>query len=380
MYLKMIKLLKTGVRITRMLTDVLNIEGCNFFCSVRRISTFKNIHKTDQIKQDLKNINERELQIRHLFVRCCVDFWDDYRIGVIFDTAYVDSHADSAFNPEIPVIVFLHNTPGSSADLLPLLQPLSNLGYRVIAPDFPGCGLTKGIGPYDDNTFRGHTDERANFLDNFLSTLGIERIDMLVGCGSGCNTAVSYTSNILQTLKNIKSLALINPAGHRNSSPEDFKSIEEFAYLWDQKPFTKLPLYLALVVATYTRLKFLQQFPLKHRKHLMIHVSGFQYEVVTSDSTAIGYTSLPRLLIYSKGDRLFVNDEIMQEYTDILGIPKSNICECSSDGKITSPQTNNSALKGVIFDEKPDSLLLKCKGQLLLLLLDLLKTVIKKKL
>jgi pimeloyl-ACP methyl ester carboxylesterase len=59
-------------------------------------------------------------------------------MGVVFDTAYLDSHPAVGFNPDMPVLVALHDSPGSSTDLVPLLQPFVNLGYRVIAPDFPG--------------------------------------------------------------------------------------------------------------------------------------------------------------------------------------------------------------------------------------------------
>ena len=63
-------------------------------------------------------------------------------------------------------------------------------------------------------------------------------------------------------------------------SPSDYNSIEEFAALWDDKPFIRIPLRLTLEHAAFTRLKFLRQYQFRDRVKAMLHFSGFQYDVV----------------------------------------------------------------------------------------------------
>ena len=60
---------------------------------------------------------------------------------------------------------------------------------------------------------------------------------------------------------------------------------------------------------------------------------------VASDSVEIGFTNIPRLLVYSKNS-IFYDEELMEEYADNLGIPSSNFCHYGSDGKLTPPETS----------------------------------------
>lgn len=122
--------------------DVKSIHKiCGCTCSknlhlVRNATSNTNLQNNTPNTVDRKNV--RELVLRFIYVKSCVDYWVEYPTGVIFDSAYLDSHPAVGFNPDTPVLVALHDSPGSSKDLVPLLQPFANLGYRVIVPDFPG--------------------------------------------------------------------------------------------------------------------------------------------------------------------------------------------------------------------------------------------------
>lgn len=122
--------------------DVKSIHKiCGCTCSknlhlVRNATSNTNLQNNTPNTVDRKNV--RELVLRFIYVKSCVDYWVEYPTGVIFDSAYLDSHPAVGFNPNTPVLVALHDSPGSSKDLVPLLQPFANLGYRVIVPDFPG--------------------------------------------------------------------------------------------------------------------------------------------------------------------------------------------------------------------------------------------------
>jgi pimeloyl-ACP methyl ester carboxylesterase len=70
---------------------------------------------------------------------------------------------------DAPVILLPHGYPCSSYEFRNFMPPLADR-WRLIAPDFPGCGYSDT--PEDfDYSFDGH----AAFLENFTATLGVER-------------------------------------------------------------------------------------------------------------------------------------------------------------------------------------------------------------
>lgn len=80
----------------------------------------------------------KSLLHRYIFVKTLHNFYEDVPGGIILDTAYADSRPGDDFDPAVPVIVGLHDTPGSHQDLIPLLSTFAKLGCRTIAPTFPG--------------------------------------------------------------------------------------------------------------------------------------------------------------------------------------------------------------------------------------------------
>ncbi|XP_071182164.1 uncharacterized protein [Mytilus edulis] len=318
-----------------------------------------------------------ELNLRYVFVRTCVDFWTDIPVGVMFDTAYLDTHPGISLKPDTPVIVALHDTPGSLYDMIPILQPFCNLGYRVVAPNFPDKIHTRGMNRYDDTTFSGKTDERVTFIHDFLQTIGIERIDMLIGQGSGCNTVISYTANLLNKHA-VRSIALLSPIGHKpGKALKEYPAVLEFDMLWNKSTLFKYPLRASLEISAFHKFPVLRTYRQSDRLKVMLHFAGFQYEWLNSDSFGIGSSSIPRLMTYNLNNKL-VDKDLMEEYTDLLGIPETNVCHCETVEQVKSPENNNTALKCVAFEDK-DYTLNKYSGQLTLLLQDLLKNVIKKK-
>jgi len=70
---------------------------------------------------------------------------------------------------DAPVLLLPHGYPASSYAYRRLLPRLSD-HYRVIAPDFPGCGYSATPDDFD-YTFDGY----AAFLARFVAALGVER-------------------------------------------------------------------------------------------------------------------------------------------------------------------------------------------------------------
>lgn len=113
-----------------------------FYQNTRFNSTFNAEKKCEDLSRiDVQRVvpkQIKDLHERYLFVRTCVEFWEDLPAGVAFDTAYLDTHPDAVTSQDVPVVVALHDSPGTANDLIPILQPFCNIGYRVIAVNFPG--------------------------------------------------------------------------------------------------------------------------------------------------------------------------------------------------------------------------------------------------
>src|SRR5919199_2150088 len=69
-----------------------------------------------------------------------------------------------------PVILFLHGFPSSSHMYRDILQDLS-ASYHVIAPDYPGFGLSSRPSPA---TFEYTFDNVAAVMEQFIDKLGLQ--------------------------------------------------------------------------------------------------------------------------------------------------------------------------------------------------------------
>lgn len=76
-----------------------------------------------------------------------------------------------------PVIVLLHGYPSTAKMYAPLI-PLLATRYRIIAPDYPGFGLSDAPEP-DRYTYS--FDNIARTLDSFLSEIGVGQCALYAG-------------------------------------------------------------------------------------------------------------------------------------------------------------------------------------------------------
>jgi pimeloyl-ACP methyl ester carboxylesterase len=85
------------------------------------------------------------------------------------DVFYREAGADDA-----PVLVLPHGYPCSSYEFRNYMPALADR-WRLVAPDFPGCGYSSTPGTSAPDYFRYDFDGYAAFLDRFLARLGIGR-------------------------------------------------------------------------------------------------------------------------------------------------------------------------------------------------------------
>lgn len=63
------------------------------------------------------------------------------------------------------------------------------------------------------------------------------------------------------------------------------------------------------------------------------------YFQLNSDSFGIGSSSIPRLMTYNLNNKL-VDKDLMEEYTDLLGIPETNVCHIGTGEQVKSPENS----------------------------------------
>jgi pimeloyl-ACP methyl ester carboxylesterase len=78
--------------------------------------------------------------------------------------------------PDAPVLLLLHGFPASSHMFRHLMEPLADK-YRVIAPDYPGFGLSSCPSPQE---FEYTFDHLADVLERFVDALGLARYSLYV--------------------------------------------------------------------------------------------------------------------------------------------------------------------------------------------------------
>lgn len=99
------------------------------------------------------------------------------------DLPWGQVHVRSAGDPGDRSVVFLHQSPLSSAIYEPVLEPLAARGFHAVALDTPGFGMS-------DSTDRPWSiEDYASGFWQAVDRLGIERLD-IVGQHTGATVAV----------------------------------------------------------------------------------------------------------------------------------------------------------------------------------------------
>ncbi|XP_015784634.1 uncharacterized protein LOC107362135 isoform X2 [Tetranychus urticae] len=129
--------------------------------------------------------------------------------GLSFNVEYVDTK-EYVNNDKAPVLLTLHGAPGSHEAFHPLINHLAPKGVRVIAPNWPEYAAIDW-----SKYFRHSTEEKTNFLHDFLRAIDVDRLDTVVSHSSGIYPSLSLYSDKKFP---IKSIVLISPGAHRRTA------------------------------------------------------------------------------------------------------------------------------------------------------------------
>lgn len=117
------------------------------------------------------------------------------------DLPWGQVHLRSAGDPADPTLLMLHQSPLSSATFEPALQPLANLGLRVIAIDTPGFGLSDPTPEaWSIRQYAGAVWQVADALDlDTLTVLG-QHTGATIACEAAIQRPGAVNGLVLQGL------------------------------------------------------------------------------------------------------------------------------------------------------------------------------------
>ncbi|XP_050409989.1 uncharacterized protein LOC126824705 [Patella vulgata] len=309
-----------------------------FKCFLLR-TTFRNYSTKDRSKIDSENDVDNP-KLNYIFVQSSKDRWEDVPNGIMIDLAYTDSCPEEKYiaknKGKIPIILALHDSPGSHYDLLPLLKPFMKTGCRVIAPNFPGFGITGAVDKGADNIFSHTTDEKAELVMGLLDNLDINSIDLLIASGAGTYPALRLSTEVDI---NVKSLAFINPWPHSifRGIADVLNQSHTVTSLWD-RPFYHV-IARIFVWLTKNRLNVKVRSVNEAIKYLYT-VHGISFNEIGGLLVTLRQKNIPRTIFYAENSS-FVEPEILKAYLDLLGIDIEDRIEIDSTGKIINKGSNN---------------------------------------
>lgn len=267
---------------------------------------------------DIVNAQKTLLWLRYIYVQTSIERWADIPGGVFLDAAYLDSAPGDKYNPAVPVVVGLHSTPGSFYDLQPVLETFVKSGCRVVAPSFPGHGYTEGLQSQYNDVFTHSTDEKSEFVRDFLLNLGIEKVDLLIAHGAAGYTALRLTGGP-DTTKMFKSSALISPWPLQPFSAMKRRNLLQLLYdMWD------IPLYRPMAKPLSWFFPTAVKGGATERITTVYTLKNINFSEVGGMAVALSAANFPCAVFFAEDDN-YVEPALIYQLADLLGIRNENI-------------------------------------------------------
>lgn len=312
--------------------------------------TVEYTNKARELQRQNSNVDtldiDRLIENKYIVMKCCMGMWEDFPQGTMFDVGFIDTHSDQAYNPSIPVVLLLHDVFGNHTDFVPIIKLLAKLGYRVIAPSFPGNEYTRGTCLYDDYVFTHGTDEQVSFIDGLLHALKVERIDMVIGHGSGAHPATVFGA--YSKIDTVRSIGLICPSPHRKTRKYNISETQKIAVnMWDN---TRLRFF---VHPYLWRMKYKwdmpKNFSTKRIMSVLQTLDGLHFHQFIGHIMAVKSKQKPICLVYSGQDEM-VETEIAEEFANVIGYDKSSFYVIDEHNKVKTKGDTEGFPKGLYLE------------------------------
>lgn len=310
-----------------------------FVNKVINIAKCRQPFKTPSLKCLFSTTNAFEVtwNLEEISLTCNEGYWEEYPEGFELNLKYIDTHPDNSKHKG--TILGLHGTPGTHKDLLSVLQPLADDGYRVVIPVMPGLGITKSIFSGDEILFTHSTEEKAALIGSLLNDLGILKLDFAIGhCTGGCLLTL-----LLSRTGFCKSAIYLCPfpVWKPPRAYQPVKYVERLVRLHDKNVIFR-------PTARYLMNRFCKdrgiRVPDKYVFHVMKTALEIGYALLPGLTTVIKRNpELPISLIYASND-IMIEESLSLEYAEMLGINSQAVYN-ESDEKLSRNEDFKRAIR-----------------------------------
>ena len=253
---------------------------------------------------------------------------------------------------DFPVSSMLYpHVPGSHRDLLPVLAPFAERGYRVLLPNFPGYGLTRCSTDYACYTHS--TREQAHFLHQFLRHLSVGQLHLVAGHSAGCCPLWKLCA---AEDPNVRAVLMVAPM-HGHVAPRGMEPhwmVNTFGRLYYAGPVGKWlvkKLYKMLIRAAQGDQN--EQAP-DEAVEAVIQIglnAGFG-DYLKDYAKAMAEKKVPMLYVFADRDPLMW-EQVTREFAGWLGIRDEDIDVYSAGGELVRERGGgNNTGRGLMFRSK----------------------------
>ncbi|GFT54446.1 uncharacterized protein NPIL_533951 [Nephila pilipes] len=260
-----------------------------------------------------------------------------------FKVTYIDNYknCDIKSKSSIPVIVGIHGAPGSYNDFYGLASYLQDKA-RIIVPNLPDFSF------YKPGVFRFSTEEKAQFLKDFLAEISVSRIDALVLHSSGIYPALRLCFDDSLT---IKSLIMLNVATHNF----DMKCTRHIKQMRKIVVACENPLLLKILQPLAPYLLKIAKIPIRIENVMdtLLSATTMVYADIPQAKESFIHLSLkgtPILYAFSNDDKV-IGKKASYDLTNLLGASNDDIYIYDKDGILIHKGRECSALKVMSFEE-----------------------------
>jgi len=329
----------------------------------KKKSEANSIYRKNKEKKAGKSDLKHRAKVMRSWPRVTIDLHAlkdaDYPLGLKFSVTYHDTHAYERHTG--PVVLILHGLQLPAVNFSPLIEPLVDKGFRVIAPIFPLCG--HNIFKANPNLvttakemflFSHSTIEKGIFIHDFARTvLGGDRmlVDVLVA-----ENIASYPAVWLSATNFAKGVVFLDAFPAKPlpiMKPHSLFSL--MSYFWESSAthpqrILSLPFMASLMLRS--------RFGSTSFKEASVHarnVAFADFDSVNGGLTTIAMRGIPAVVYASKRNK-FVGADDARDLMRRLGVEDKFVADLDATGTDYTSSSSASSSSSSSYSSPPSPL------------------------
>ena len=306
---------------------------------------------TEQPKRNAVSSGSKDpWKLRYKYITTSVQRINVRPQGVTYNVGYVDTGADWHYSQRnsANTILAIHGLPSQHTDMLPIVQPFHEQGCRVIAVNLPGYNHSLPVSPDDERFFHQSTVEITEFLLNFLRTLKVKSVEVLVAHSAGSlpATVLSGSSDV------IKSFMTICPyPGHTPPKGEIQQKCLRLLFKIHDSPLFLGRMLIRFLIPSINRLvtRFAESDPTR-LVNVYRNMTNMDFKLLQSLAMELEMKQLPLVFAYSSNDS-FMPRKHSEEWAERYGLLEHNFDEYDMHFQLvkSAELSGDSYRKGIVF-------------------------------